>query len=144
MSERTTAFVTEARRYLGVPWVHQGRSFGGIDCLGLVVEAARVSHGTTVDVRDYTAQAQDETMLQMCQQHLQRIMPAELQLGDVVILKYGNQRHMAIVADHDVPGELTLLHASSHFGRVVEHRLDATWRRLILAAFRLSEPATCS
>lgn len=136
-------FIATARTYLGVPWVHQGRSRDGIDCLGLIVEAARISHGNTVDVRDYAAQAQDETMLQLCQQHMDRVQPFELCPGDVVILKYHNQRHMALVADYPAPGELALLHASSLHGKVVEHRLDAAWRRLVLAAFRLRE-AACS
>jgi cell wall-associated NlpC family hydrolase len=130
-------FIAEARAYLGVPWVHQGRSRDGIDCLGLVVQAARVSHANTVDLRDYAAQAHDETMLQVCHQHMDRVQTSDLLPGDVVIAKYGNQRHMAIVTDYPVAGELALLHASSIYGKVVEHRLDATWRRLLLAAFRL-------
>ena len=137
-------FIAAARAYLGVPWVHQGRSHAGVDCLGLVVEAARVSHANTVDVRDYAAQAQDETMLQVCQQHMDRVQTSALLPGDVVIVKYGNQRHMAIVTDYPAPGELALLHASSIYGKVVEHRLDATWRRLLLAAFRLREVSTCN
>lgn len=131
------AFVAQARSYLGVPWVHQGRTRDGIDCLGLVVESARVSHGSTVDVRDYAAQAQDETMLQLCQQHMDRVWPAQMQVGDIAVIRYANQRHMAIITDYPAPGEFGLLHASSIYGQVVEHRLDAAWRRMILAAFRL-------
>jgi cell wall-associated NlpC family hydrolase len=134
-----SAFIAVARSYIGVRWVHQGRSRDGIDCLGLVTESSRVSHGNTVDVRDYTAQAQDETMLQMCQQHMDRVQLSEIQPADVVICKYGNQRHMAIVGDYLAPGELSLIHASTLFGKVVEHRLDAAWRRLIIAAFRLRD-----
>lgn len=136
-------FLAAARSYIGTPWVHQGRSRDGIDCLGLVVECARLSHGNTVDVRDYAPQAQDETMLQMCQQHMERVLISDVLPGDVVICKYGNQRHMAIVGDYPAPGELSLVHASSLFGRVVEHRLDDTWRRLMFAAFRLRE-APCN
>lgn len=136
-------FIATARSFIGTPWVHQGRSDDGIDCLGLVSVSARTSHGNTVDVLDYAPQAQDETMLQMCQQHMDRVQVSELQPADVVICKYGNQRHMAIVGDYPAPGELSLVHASSLFGKVVEHRLDAAWRRLILAAFRLRE-TSCS
>lgn len=38
---RDELFVDHARKYLGVPWRHQGRSRGGLDCVGLVVLAAR-------------------------------------------------------------------------------------------------------
>ncbi len=34
-------FVAAARSWIGVPWAHQGRSRAGVDCIGLVVMAAR-------------------------------------------------------------------------------------------------------
>lgn len=34
-------FIDEARSYLSVPWKHQGRTRRGVDCVGLVVLAAR-------------------------------------------------------------------------------------------------------
>lgn len=135
---------TEARTYIGTRWVHQGRSRDGIDCAGLVVEVARTTHGNTFDVRDYAPQAQDETMLALCDRLMDRVPNTEIQPGDVVVIRYDNQRHMAIVGDYPAPGALSLIHASSKHGKVVEHRLDSVWRRLIMAAFRLREEAACS
>jgi cell wall-associated NlpC family hydrolase len=133
------AVVNEARSYVGTRWVHQGRSRDGIDCAGLVVEVARVTHGSTFDVRDYAPQAQDETMLAMCTSLMDRVPLPEIQPGDVVVIRYDNQRHIAVVGDYPAPGALSLIHASSKFGKVVEHRLDSVWRRIIMAAFRLRD-----
>lgn len=129
--------VREARTYVGTPWVHQGRSRQGLDCLGLTSVVARTTRGYTFDVLNYAAQASDETMLQLCRQHMQPVPAVARQPGDVVVIRYGNQRHMAIVGDHPVAGELSLIHASSILGRVVEHRLDSRWARICIATFRL-------
>ena len=37
----TETFVAAARGYVGVPWRHLGRSRTGVDCIGLVLLAAR-------------------------------------------------------------------------------------------------------
>lgn len=129
--------VHEARTYIGTPWVHQGRSRQGVDCLGLASLVARSTRGYTFDVLNYAAQASDETMLRLCREHMQPVPAAGRQPGDVVVIRYGNQRHMAIVGDHPVSGELSLIHASSIFGKVVEHRLDSRWARICIATFRL-------
>lgn len=129
--------VQEARTFLGTPWVHQGRSRQGVDCLGLASLVARARRGYTFDLTNYAAQATDETMLQLCRQHMQPVPAQARKPGDVVVIRYGSQRHMAIVGDHPVSGELTLIHASSIFGKVVEHRLDSRWARICIATFRL-------
>lgn len=131
------AVVTEARTWVGVPWVHQGRSRCGVDCAGLVVEVARVTHGNAFDVQNYAAQAHDETMRALCDAHMDPLPVGDLAPGDVVVIRFANQRHMGIVGDYPAPGALSLIHANSKVGAVVEHRLDSVWRRLIMAGYRL-------
>jgi hypothetical protein len=137
MTHPAADIVQEARTYIGTRWVHQGRSRQGLDCLGLASLVAKVTRGYTFDVLNYAAQATDETMLELCRQHMLPVPASERRPGDVVIIRYGNQRHMAIVGDHPIDGEMTLIHASSVFGRVVEHRLDSRWARICIANFRL-------
>lgn len=130
--------VNEARTWIGVPWVHQGRSRDGVDCAGLVIEVARVTHGNTFDLQNYSAQATDETMRALCDEHMDPVADlADLAPGDVAVIRFANQRHMAIVGDYPAPGALSLIHANSKVGRVVEHRMDSVWRRLIMAGYRL-------
>lgn len=136
--------VAEARTWLGVPWVHQGRSRDGVDCAGLPCKVARATRGYTFDIANYAAQAKDETMLALCAQHMQGVPLTALRPGLVVVMRYQNQRHMGILSttphthDDGTP-VLGIVHASSKFGKVVEHRLDGVHRRLCIAAFALRD-----
>lgn len=132
--------LAHARGYLGTPWVHQGRSSAGLDCLGLAALTARAVRGYTWDITNYAAQATDETMLRLCAEHMDPVPLAQLAPGHVVVIRYQRQRHMAIVGDYPAhPGALSLIHASSVHGKVVEHRLDSRWQRIIIAAFALRD-----
>lgn len=135
------AVVKEARTWLGVRWQHQGRTRDGVDCAGLVVKVAHALGYSTFDTTDYTRQARDETMLALCREHLQPVPLAAVEPGDVLVLAFENQRHMAIVGDYPyAPGELSLIHAyalAPH--KVVEMRLDSVWRARVLGAFRFTE-----
>lgn len=131
--------VTEARSYMGVPWVHQGRSRDGVDCLGLAILVAGATRGYEFDLRNYAAQASDETMQAKCLEHMDKVRLADLAPGHIVVIRFENQRHMAIVCDYHIAGHLTLIHASSKYGKVVEHRLDSVWRRLIMSAYALRD-----
>lgn len=124
-----------ARSMIGTPWVHQGRNEHGVDCVGLCVLALRDSG---IEVRDRTDYGQDpdgtlraEFIRVMGQPH-QDIRP-----GDMVIVKFRAERHAAIVSSNAFG--LTLIHADSSHGRVVEHNIDDRWRRRIVGAWRLSE-----
>jgi cell wall-associated NlpC family hydrolase len=131
--------VLEARTYIGVPWVHQGRSRDGVDCLGLAILVAQTVRGYQFDMRDYAAQAMDETMQAKCLEHMDPIGLSDLAPGNVVVIKFENQRHMAIVGDYPIAGHFSLIHANSKLGKVVEHRLDSVWRRLIMSAWALRD-----
>jgi uncharacterized protein YijF (DUF1287 family) len=59
-------------------------------------------------------------------------------IGDVVWMRFEKEpQHLGIVGDY-VHGGLSLIHAYNGAGvnRVVEHRLDDTWRARIVAAWR--------
>jgi cell wall-associated NlpC family hydrolase len=128
--------ITESRTYIGVPWVHQGRSRDGVDCLGLAILVAQSVRGYQFDMRDYAAQASDETMQEMCAKHME---PADLAPGNVVVIRFQNQRHMGIIGDYPIEGQISLIHANSKVGKVVEHRLDSVWRRLIMSSWALRD-----
>lgn len=135
------AVVREARSWLGVRWQHQGRSRDGVDCAGLVIKVAQALGYTDFDTTDYARQATDETMLALCREHLQPVAVGAIEPGDVVVLAFENQRHIAIVGDYPYPGELSLIHAyalAPH--RVAETRLDSMWAARIIGAFRFVEP----
>jgi cell wall-associated NlpC family hydrolase len=136
-----TQVVAAARGWLGTPWRHQGRSRHGVDCGGLLVQVARELGLADVDVTAYPMEADGASLRALCEAHMARIPLAEAAPGDAVLIRFrppGPESHLALVTDYP-GGRLALLHALNRGadGRVVEHRLDAHWRSLIVAAYRL-------
>lgn len=127
--------VAEARTWLGVRWVHQGRSREGVDCAGLPIKVFQAVRGFGEDFTAYTRHASDETMLEICARHMQPVHLDCIAPGDVAVLRFETQRHMGLLGDYP-GGGLSLIHADITKRRVVEHRLDDAWRARLLAAFR--------
>ncbi len=140
--------VAEARAWIGTPWQHQAALKGvGCDCTGLVrgvvgafrelpPELLRMSYARTPD---------GVTLLRLCREHLHEVPASEVQPGDVLAFRYtAHPQHLGIAADY-VHGGLSIIHALDQQGvargKVVEHRLDATWRARIVGAFRIAETA---
>jgi cell wall-associated NlpC family hydrolase len=124
-------FIAAARSYVGVPFRHQGRTRHGVDCIGLVVCAARDIGLTLADRTDYPRDPNGLLQLEMARQ----FAPVEsTQAGDILLMRFrGEPQHVAILAG------ATLIHGYASIGRVVEHGLDAKWRRRIVATYRLKE-----
>lgn len=124
-------FVAAARSYVGVPFRHQGRTRHGVDCIGLVVCAARDIGLALADRTDYPRDPNGLLPLEMARQFAPVESP---QAGDILLMRFrGEPQHVAIMAG------ATLIHGYASIGRVVEHGLDAKWRRRIVAAYRLRE-----
>lgn len=132
--------VDQARGWLGVKWRHQGRSREGVDCAGLVIKVAHDLDLTEFDTADYARQASDETMLDLCREHLVEIAHADARAGDVVVIRFANQRHIGFLGDYPAGG-LSLIHAFSNAPRrVVEHLFNDDWlhtqRATLIGCFR--------
>lgn len=134
--------VAAARGTLGTPWVHQGRVAGlALDCAGVPVHCAKVLGVPLTDYTQYGRVPVPAEMRAALDAHLERIPTASIQPGDVVWMRFdGEPQHLGIVGDY-VHGGLSLIHAYNGAGlnRVVEHRLDETWRRRIVAAWKYRE-----
>lgn len=127
--------VEEARSWLGVRWLHQGRSRDGVDCAGLVIEVAKATQGSTFDIVNYERVATDETMLSLCNTYMEPVPVSAILPGDVLVLRFENQRHMGIVGDYLYGGH-SLIHAHLPSRKVVEVRMDSNWRHRIMRAYR--------
>ena len=117
--------VAEARSWVGTPWMHQQRVKGiGIDCIGLIICVAR-DLGLSPPGTDFTGYGRrpDGKMLSLCDEHMVRIRRDDLQPGDVLVMAIEHDpQHMGIVGDYR-HGGLSLIHAASKAGKVVETRL---------------------
>lgn len=131
----STAIVTEARTWIGVRWLHQGRTREGVDCAGLVIKVAHELGLSTFDTADYARQAIDEAMLELCRGHLQPIGRQDIRPGDVLVMRFENQRHIGVVGDY-IYGGLSLIHAYAPNRKVVEHRFDSVWMSRVIGCFR--------
>jgi len=131
------AIVEEARRWIGTPFVHQGRVRGlAVDCIGLVIETGRACGVTAAmgdpawDFREYGPMPNAGRLLSVTESLLSRVPVPEAAPGDVLLFRLaGDPQHFGIFA-----GE-TVIHAYQRFG-CVEHRLADVWRARIMRAYR--------
>lgn len=110
-------FVAAARGYIGVPWVHQGRSMRGVDCIGLVVMAAR-DCGLDVDMRaDYGRNQNYAQMKPLLIRHCHRV--GDPGQGIIVLFKNDSLLHLAVLT-----GTGAVIHAFGPQNKVIESTLN--------------------
>ena len=118
------AVVAAARGWIGVPYLHQGRSRSGIDCIGLVLQVAREAGigPADLDFRRYGRMPQRE----MIEAELPRwCAPGEAQAGALVVVRWTTAAaHLAICTGP------SLIHACASRKQVVEHGYRGVWQRL--------------
>lgn len=132
-----------ARRYLGVPFLHQGRNPKvGLDCVGLGVQAASDCGVDLPHAADYGRVPAQGELERRIRSMLGDPVPFDaMRPGDVVTIEFfGQTRHVAIVGAHSLGG-LSLIHSASNVGRVVEVRLDDRWAKRITGVYRLGGAA---
>lgn len=130
--------VRAARRYLGVPWRHLGRSRAGVDCIGLVLLAARDCGRDFPDPAPYEREPQGSRLLRGLLDHGARV--TEPQPGDVLVFRMGVYGgHVGIATTHPVYGGPGLLHAFALRKHVVEQPMDAELRAALVATVRVTE-----
>lgn len=133
-------FVSIARSWMGTTWKHQGRKKGiGVDCIGFASEVGREAGLIDVtEAANYQRRPDSKMLRAKMGEYLQPIKASELRPGDLVLLAFdGVETHVAIVGDYPAPGELSLIHAYLVARKVVEHRLDPTWRNRIAGCYRV-------
>lgn len=128
-----------ARKYLGVPFKHQGRNPStGVDCVGLLSVCVRECGLLHLMRHDETAYARNPAFGEL-EAKLRAVFGSPVGTvspGDVVSISFhGQTRHVAIVGN--IGGRMTLIHTASNVGRVIEHGLTDAWRRRITGVYRI-------
>ncbi len=127
--------IDAARDWLGVPFVHQGRSRRGVDCAGLVICVGREIGllPPDYDVNGYR-RSPDGTMLTECDRRLLAV--GSLEDAHVAVMRFSEEpQHLAFVVPYR-HGGLAVIHALQRSGSVVEHRIDALWRSRVVKSYR--------
>lgn len=133
------AIIAAARECIGTPFSHQGRILNrALDCAGVAVHAAR-SVGLQVTEPAAYSRLPNAAMLEWWldqQPYLDRASVADMQPADLLLMRFtGEPQHLAVYTGD------TIIHAYQAIGRVVEHGLDAKWRRRIVRVYRFRAAA---
>lgn len=142
MSNTTTRpqIVAAAREWIDTPFHHQARLKGvGADCIGLLIGLCREFGfvAPDFDVTGYPRSPDGKTLLPMARQHMIEIDRAAMQPGDVVAVSFDKEpQHFGILGDYR-HGGLSIIHAASDPGRVIETRLMFGAHMKFVAAFAL-------
>lgn len=126
-----------ARSYLGVKWMHQGRTRLGIDCAGLVIEV-----GNELELLDnfkfneYPRKAISNAFLKAFRENMDRVTFQEAKIGDVMLFRDSQfPCHCGILGWKN--NEMTFVHAHALSKQVVEDALaDGDWLDRKVAVFR--------
>lgn len=127
--------IEAARACIGTPFHHQGRVPGvGLDCIGLVVVAARAAGINVRDQQDYSPRPDGNKLIEAIAAHgavkVDAVLPA-----DILLFRYdGQPQHVALATS-----ENSMVHAFAPAGRVVETSIGPYWRRRLLGIYRFIE-----
>lgn len=140
------ALVTAARAYLGTPFRHRGRRRTGVDCVGLLLLAFRDCGVELPDFRLYGKEPHEDGLIERVTHAVGEpiavapVFSDQLQIGDVVVMRFSiNPHHVALVGDY-VFGGHSLIHAHGEAGKVVEHRFSDDQISRVTHVFRKAVP----
>lgn len=130
--------VEVAKTWLKTPYQHQGRRKGrGIDCIGLVWGIGAELGVEAVIPHNYSASPSGDLVLQGCDKYLLKPEDQTRRLPGQVLILWGFDRetpqHFAVLGGE--PHKMTMIHAFSKRGEVVEEVIDNFWARRFVALY---------
>ena len=132
--EARSAFVRECRALVGTPYHKQARSDHAVDCVGLLLVAAR-RIGIEIDVppATYNASPDPKMLHSLLMQFMRMVSFGDAEYGDLVRTRWTDglhgrrdypATHIGVLADGDDP--FSFIHADDLLGRVAEVRFEET------------------
>jgi NlpC/P60 family putative phage cell wall peptidase len=138
------AILAEAREWLDTPYHHQGRLKDvGVDCIGLIIGVAYnvglIGRSDIAWIKkafpSYSRQPEGTYLRDGLSKFMPEVLVSQREPGDVILVSMDNApRHVVLYTERD-----TIIHAYAERGKCVETRYAHYWRRMSLAAFRMSE-----
>ena len=112
--------IDEARSWCGVPFVFNGRSRKGVDCIGLLVLSLAAVTGQTLELQPYSRLAGTDHATGELNRFARRVRLEDAAPGDVLILNYNHRlTHLGLLSDRR-----TVIHALAKARVVCEQSLD--------------------
>jgi len=133
MVEIRQAIVDEARSYIGVRFIHRGRTRQGVDCVGLLYLVFNKHVGLPSDFHNYAQQPKTAFVYRTIRDYADRIKQEDAVSGDVVLMHFsGYSTHFGILSDKGI------IHADRNAGCVSEQAVDILkGRGRIVAYYRI-------
>lgn len=130
--------IVQARMLVGTPFVHQGRSRHGVDCIGLLKLSASnagldLEAASGLADRAIYQRAPSRLLLDRTQLACTRVKTPEP--GLLVLFRFPHisvPQHFGVLTERK-----TLVHADAKQLRVVEHNYSGMWLRLTHSFWRL-------
>lgn len=131
------AVVAEARSWLDVRWVHQGRNRYGIDCIGLVVVVRRTLGIGDYDIAGYPRAPDGTFMSHFFQAGGVRVGIPKARPADLLLFKDAKSPcHVGIITARN--GELMhMVHAYASRHKVIEEPVINEWQEKWVAAIQM-------
>lgn len=132
---RAADLVSEARSWLGVRYVHQGRSRFGVDCIGLVICVRSALERWTeaeLEPRNYRRLPADGLLEQRLMRHCTQIEVPED--GAVILIRWPHTAHASHAALY---AGGNIIHAYQLARGVIETGYRAHWLRDTVSYWRL-------
>lgn len=136
--------VEQAREWLGVPYLHQGRNRFGADCVGFPLGVYAELGVNLPDWRAYGTEADPDELLRRLTSALGEpvalapVRYGDLAVGDIIVFHFPRSaapRHLAIVSDR-ATGGFNFIEANGNEGCVIERRLDERYLSRVTHVFR--------
>jgi cell wall-associated NlpC family hydrolase len=122
-----------ARKYIGVPFVHQGRSSEGLDCVGLLVQVAKDLGYEVQDFTAYSLRPRAVQLMELIGNSCDRVDGAP-QPGDILVFAMIGPswpQHAAIKTE---PGMIHSFKGGPN--KVVEVGFDDHWQSKLHSTWR--------
>lgn len=124
--------IAEARSWVGVPFMHQGRSRQGVDCVGLAIVVGQKLQliPPNFERRDYGRLPSRGELAQKIQQHCKPLSAPTP--GCLLAMRWNTETaHVAICTGDN------LIHSYERIGRVVEHGFRGPWLKFVDSVWAL-------
>lgn len=123
--------IEAARSFVGVPFLHQGRTQNGLDCIGLVVAAlTKVGVVFYEEPPTYSRLPHGDSLLDPLRSYCTPVEAVEP--GVLIAIRFRREvTHVALVTGP------TIIHSYASALRAVEHGFDRRWRALTVGQWRL-------
>lgn len=146
MTITRAAVIAEARKWIDVPYHHQGRTKFGADCIGLIVGIGHTLGFLPSEFETIVYGREPDGVTLIAEIEKYCTLVEYWQPGDLLVFRIkSNPRHLALGTWMDNINAPGMLHASNKedgTGKVQEHILDDQfWQPRLIAAYQLPNVA---